>query len=71
MNPMQVLYTINSMNQVETFNYIRYEMNKSEVRAIVNFYEGKFQSFVDLDTGLLLLNDTLKDNIRIMKEYLQ
>lgn len=71
MNPMQLLYNINNMNQVETFNYIRYHMEKLQVRNIVEFYENKFQTFIELDQDLQMLNESLQANIKIMKDYLQ
>lgn len=70
MNPMQLLYNINSMNEVECFDYIRYHMEKKLVRSIVEFYENKFQMFVSLDSDLQQLNDSLKANVNIMKDYL-
>jgi hypothetical protein len=70
MNPMQMMYNLKEMNQVEVFNYIRYQMKPSQVRDILGFYNEELPSFTDLDTNLKTLQTELEPKMQIFTDYL-
>lgn len=71
MNPIQLLLNISEMNQVEAFNYCRYELKGKGTRQAVIFYEKELPNLIEHDSTLEALQGSLEKNMNIFKEYLE
>lgn len=71
MNPISVLYTIDTMSQVEVFDSCMYKWDRKLMKEIVTFYNGKFKTFVSLDENLKKLDARIEKKIDVIKERLE
>jgi len=67
MNPIQALYSIETMSHEEVYNYCHY-VNKEVAKNIVKYFDGKFQDIKMLSDEMIQLENSIQDKIKIMKE---